>query len=339
MKQYVLVFWLGAAALAAIRTAAAAPSVLVTTIPVKSGAIARNVTVYGRVGPGPGASETLSIGYAGMLQTLAVMPGSAVRRGEALAVVAIAPSAQATYAESQAKVRAAQQNLAHTRTLVANHLATVIQLAQAEQAQETAIVARNALRREGASRTATTITAPYNGIIAHVAAMPGATVMPGSPLITIMRATGLVVTAGLDAREASEVKPGDRVILKRFTAPGPHVTGTVRTISAMINLQTGLVDATIALDHGGLLVGEPVTAIIDLGTARGVIVPRDAALPHQGRFQIWQIAHGHAKPVRVRIIAHTPTHAVVTGPIDPALPIVVSGNYQLKPGMKVRIKR
>ncbi|HQT88015.1 MAG TPA: efflux RND transporter periplasmic adaptor subunit [Acidiphilium sp.] len=318
---------------------ASPPRVLVSTIPVKSGAIDRGVTVYGTIGAGPGASDTITMAYAGIVTKLDVLPGLAVRRGQALAVIGTAPSAQAAYAQAEAAVRAARQNLVHTRTLLAAHLATAMQLTQAEQAEQAAIAVRGALRLEGSSRAMTTITAPYDGVVAQIAAAPGAAVMPGAALMTIVRADDLVATVGLDSGEARAVRVGDPVTLLRVAHAVHAVRGRVSAISAMVNPQTGLVDATISMDQAGFLVGESVTAKIDIGTARGVIVPRDAALPHGRAFQLWQVANGHARAVDVQIIARTVRRAVVTGPIDPALPIVVSGNYQLKPGMAVRIDR
>ncbi|MCW8307610.1 efflux RND transporter periplasmic adaptor subunit [Acidiphilium sp. PA] len=326
------------AARAATPAEAPAPSVLVTTIAVKSGAIPRSVTVYGTIGPGPGATDTLTLAYAGIVTKVDVVPGEAVHRGEALAVIGTAPATQAAYAQAEAAVRAAAQTLMHTRALVAAHLATTIQLAQAQQAETSAIAARNALRLDGAARPTATLTAPYDGVIAAVAAAPGASLQPGAPLITLLRTHALVATVGLDPSQAHQVHPGDHVAITPFATPaGRALRGRVIAIGAMVNPASGLVDATISMPATGYLVGESVTAEIDIGTARGVIVPRDAALPDGKHFQIWQIAAGHAHPVAVRIIARTASSAVVAGKLDPALPIVVTGNYQLQPGIAVRV--
>ncbi|MGC9269750.1 efflux RND transporter periplasmic adaptor subunit [Acidiphilium sp.] len=328
---------LAALLLVPVAQAAPAPSVLVTTIPVKTGAIPRSIAAYGTIGAAPGASDTITIDAAGFLSTLDVMPGQAVRRGQALAVIGIAPSAQAAYAQAEAAVRAAVATLAHTSALVAAHLATTIQLAQAEQAEQAAISTRDALRLEGADRATTTLVAPHDGVIATVAVAPGAALTPGAPILTLIRTDVLVATIGLDPLEANQIHPGDPVALMKPGHAGHAVNGKVAAISAMVNPQSGLVDATISLPPKGFLLGETISAEIDIGTVRGIIVPRDAALPDGRYFQLWQIDHGHARPVRVSIVTSTANSAVVAGRINPALPIVVSGNYQLTPGIAVRV--
>lgn len=334
MRRWVLV---ALVSIVPVARAAPAPSVLVTTIPVRTGSIPQSVTGYGTIGAGPGGSETMTIAYAGIVTRLDVAPGQTVRRGQALAVIATAPRARAAYAQAEAAVRAAAAALADTRRLVAAHLATTIQLAQAEQAVQVAVSARDALRLEGAGRAQTTLTAPYDGVVSSVAVGSGAVLMAGGAVLTLVRADALVAKIGLDPQQADEVHVGDPVAVMRFTPAGRAVRGRVTAIGGMVDPLSGLLDATIALPASGFLVGQPVDAEIDVGTARGVIVPRDAALPVGQGFRIWQVEDGHARPVAVRIVARTAGSAVVRGAIDPALPIVATGNYQLTQGIAVRV--
>lgn len=316
------------------------PSVLVRTQPVKIGVIQRTLTAYGTIGAGPGASDTVTLAYAGIVKQVDVVPGQSVQQGKILARIATAPSARATYIQAQARLHEAAQTLAHTRALVAAHLATAIQLAQAQRAETIARASRDALRQEGLGHTITAMITPYAGVIGAVAAMPGTALPAGSPIATILRADALVATVGLDPPEAHKVRIGDKVAITPFASTG-HGTlgGAVLAIAAMVNPQSGLVDATIDVPDQNFLVGEQVTVHIDTGKARGVIVKRDVALPDgHHHFALWQVENGHAKEVDVHVIASEGDLSMVTGPIDPALPIVVSGNYQLKPGIAVRVK-
>lgn len=314
------------------------PSVLVTTTPVAMGSIPRTVVAYGKIGPGPGASDTLTVAYAGIVKQVDVVPGAAVHQGQPLAMIGTAPSAQAAYAQAVAAEHAAKQTLAHTRALVASHFATNIQLAQAEQAAAAARSARNALRREGSAGTSTILKAPYDGVVATLAAAPGAALLPGAPVLTILRAHSLVATVGLDLHQTGTVKVGDKVAIVPFAGVGAGtLRGTVLAIGAMVDPQSGLVDATIAVPSTKFLVGESVTVTINIGSERGVILPRNAVLPDENAYILWQIKGGHARSVGVRVINRSDRRVVVRGNIDPALPIVVSGNYQLFPGAAVRI--
>lgn len=314
------------------------------TAPVRTGTIQRTVSAYGTIGPGPGASETQTIAYAGIVKRVDVIAGSTVRRGEPLAVIGTAPSARATYVQAKAALRAARQTLSHVKSLVSGHLATRTQMAQAVQAEVAARSSLDALRREGADKTSAMITAPYDGVVSTVATTPGARLQAGAPIMTILRGNALIATVGLDSIQASRVYPNATVALTPFTdGSGNSVQGTVQAISSMVNPKSGLVDATIAIQPGAtgprtIRVGEPVEAKIAIGAAHGVIVPRDAALPDGRGAVIWQVKSKHAVRVTVHIVASAHGHSIVAGPIDPALPIVIEGNYQLTSGVAVRTR-
>jgi RND family efflux transporter MFP subunit len=313
------------------------PSVLVRIEPVKTGTIQRIVTGYGTVGAGPGARTTLSLPYAGIVRHVDVVAGSAVHKGEPLMVIGTAPSTRAGFLQAEASLRAASQTLAHTQSLVAGHLATRTLLAQAEQAEVTAKSGLDALRLEGAGRLSATITAPNDGIVDSIAATPGTELAPGTPLATVLRADALVATVGLDAAEAGRIKPGDPVKIVPFSGGnGTSLIGSVRAVSAMVNPLSGLIDATIGITPSAIRAGEPIEAMITTGQVTGVIVPRDAALPDGKEFAIWQVKSGQAVKVAVTVSASFAGKAVVSGAIDRTLPIVISGNYQLTPGMAVR---
>ncbi|HEX7390502.1 MAG TPA: efflux RND transporter periplasmic adaptor subunit [Acidiphilium sp.] len=313
-------------------------SVLVTTAPVTQGSIDRTVAAYGTIEAGPGASDVLAIAYAGIVRQVDVMPGAAVHRGQTIASVGIAPSTHAAYIQAEAALNAARQTLAHTKALLAAHLATRTQLAQAEQAKISAQSALDALKRDGSGNASTLIAAPYDGIVTAISVAPGAEVQPGTAIVTILRANGLIATVGLDARQADRVKAGDNAAITPISGGGQRSSsGAVLTVASMVNPKSGLIDATISIDANHLRVGEPVAVTIDTGAVHGTIVPRDAALPDGSGYSVWQVKSGHAVAVKVRILAEAGNRSVITGPIDPSLPIVVAGNYQLSPGIAVRV--
>ena len=316
---------------------AAGPSVLVTTAPVTKGALERSVTAYGRIAPGAGAARTLATAYAATVTAVEARPGMAVRKGQVIARIDAAPATRAAHAQAVAARDGALRVLAHTRALLARHLATRSQLAQAEQAAQTARAALDALKREGADRATATIEAPFAGIVTAISAAPGAALPPGTAIATVVRRAELVAVVGIDPAEAPRLSAGDRV--RGRVLGGAAFHGRIDMVSGEVNARTGLVDATVGLGSAPALIGAMVRATMSAGTVRGVIVPRDAALPAEGRDVIWQVKAGHAVRVVVRVLASARGRSIVAGRIDPALPVVVSGNYQLRPGIAVRIAR
>lgn len=323
------------------------PSVLVTTEPVRSGSLSRTITAYGRVGPAPGASHTLTLAYAGIVTAVYVTPGMTVHKGDTIAEISPAPSTRASYRQAQATLSASQQTLAHTQALLSQHLATRTQLAQARQAEQSAQAALDALKSEGAGQQEATLSAPYTGVVRSLAATPGAELQAGAPVATIDRNDRLVATVGIDPGEAQLVSVGDRASVSGFglglatkdrTNPS-QLSGTIMTVSGMVNLKTGLIDATIRLKNPGAVIGEVVTATIQTGAVHGVIIPRDAVLPTEGQDVVWQVKNGHAVKVKVDVLASAHGNSIVAGAINRHLPIVISGNYQLQSGISVRVSK
>ncbi|WP_287981998.1 efflux RND transporter periplasmic adaptor subunit [Acidiphilium sp.] len=313
------------------------PSVLVTTAPVTQGALERSVTAYGRIAPGAGAARTLATAYAATVTAVEARPGMSVRRGQVIARIETAPATRAAYAQAVATRDETLRVLAHTRALLARHLATRTQLAQAEQAARAVLAALDALKREGADRAMAAVEAPFAGIVTAISAAPGAALPAGTAIATVVRRAGLVAVVGVDPGDARRLAAGQAALVQ--VLGGAALRGRIDMVAGEVDPRTGLVDATVGLGGAPALVGAMVRARIDTGTVRGVIVPRDAALPAEGRDVIWQVRDGHAVRVVVRVLASARGRSIVAGRIDPALPVVVSGNYQLRPGIAVRIAR
>jgi len=55
----------------------------------------------------------------------------------------------------------------------------------------------------------------------------------------------------------------------------------------------------------------------------------------QGAY-VYQDDHGKARRVPVHIAIDSGLQTGITGPLDSALPLVVQGNYELRPGMALR---
>ncbi|HQT60018.1 MAG TPA: efflux RND transporter periplasmic adaptor subunit [Acidiphilium sp.] len=312
------------------------PSVLVTTVPVTRGALKHTITAYGHIAPGAGAARTLTTFYEAVVTAIDARPGMAVRKGQVIARIAAAAATRAAYAQAVAARDGALRILAHTRALLAQHLATRIQLAQAEQAAQAARATLDALKREGADRATAAVEAPFAGIVTAISTAPGAALQPGTAIATVVRRAALVAVVGVDPAAARRLAAGQPASVSVFG--GAVLRGRIDLVSGEVDPRTGLVDATVGLGAAQALIGGMVRARIDTGTVRGVIVPRDAALPAEGREVIWQIRDGHAVRVIVHVLASAHGESIVAGPVDPSLPVVVAGNAQLQPGIAVRVQ-
>ena len=312
-------------------------SVSVRVVPVAQGTMPLTVTGYGVAAPGPGDAAQLSIGAAGIVETVDIAPGAKVQAGTPLLTIAADPATRSAYLQAQAALANALAARMHVVALMAGHLATNDQLASADQVVADARATLAALARDGAGEAAQVIRAPEPGVVTTLPAQPGARLAAGNVVATVVGNADLVVPVGLDSADAARVHAGDAATAIP-AAGGASIAGTVRAVGGMIDPQSGLIDATVALPPG-TLPGTMFTVRITTGSVTGFAVPRDAALPDDasGGMAVFQVQNGKALKVPVQVLASNAERSIVAGNITPALPIVTEGAYQLDDGTAVRI--
>lgn len=331
----VLLLGLGACGHGQQTPADTAPSVLVTTQPVTQGSLPSTVTAYGSAAPAPNGQQTLSVPQPGQVTGLAVTAGMAVRAGYPLVTFVIAPSAHSTYQMAADALAAAQKQRASTQALFAQQLATHDQLAQADKAVMDAQAALTALSAEGADHTVQTLNAPFDGIVTAVSVAQGDRTQPGAPLVTVARATGLIVSTGVDPAERPQLHVGAAAILERLSG-GPPISGRVIRVDSALDPKTRMIAVDLAFPAGALLPGEGMRATIVTGRVTGWVVPHQAVVTAKGPPRVFQVVSGHAKAVPVSIVLSSPSGDVVQGALVSSRPLIVDGAYQVSDGDTVR---
>lgn len=333
-----------------------APSVLVTTETPHQGSLPRTLTAYGTVQAAPGGgSQTLSVLRTGQVTEVLVAPGHAVHRGQKLLVISAGPAALAAYKQAVDAVKLATSTRTHTAQLLAQHLATKDQLAQADKAAADAQSTLNALNQgggEGGGGSAEqTLTAPSDGVVSNVAVAPGARIAAGTPLLTLARSGRFVASVGIEPAQRDLVTAGQSARVESLYGGGAE-QGSVLSVGAMLDPTTRLVPVLIdppqkdpsagrqgGSDAGlgiGLLPGAPVRVVVQVGSMQGWIVPRDAVLTDAKGPYVFQVTGGKAVRVDVQIVGKSGNTTVITGALDLKHALVVSGNYQLQDGAAVR---
>jgi membrane fusion protein, multidrug efflux system len=95
-------------------------------------------------------------------------------------------------------------------------------------------------------------------------------------------------------------------------------------------------DARPAAEQGTRLPGAPVRVLVQVGEMKGWLAPRDAVLTDAKGPYIFQVSGSKATRVDVRVEGTAGDTTVISGPLEPTRPLVVSGNYQLQDGGVVR---
>jgi RND family efflux transporter MFP subunit len=340
-----LIVWIGSLALGAafvlpLARADDAPdansSVLVTLTRLKEGGLPQVIVGYGTVEPSAAGHKTVMAPVAAVVAEIDVRLGEEVAKGAPLIRLAPSPATAASYAQAKSAVAVAGHLVASTRKLVAGHLATAQQLADAEKSESDARSQLQALDSVGAGGPHV-IRAPFRAIVTTLSTTPGAIVAEGAALLDLAAPQNLVLNVGVVPAQAVTIHANDPATVQLIGASQP-VAARVLLRGAVAEADTGLVPVAIALPPEGFLPGEMAQARITTGEMRGYVVPHEAILANDsGEPYVVQAVDGVAHKVPVRVLVANGAEDVINGALDPRAPLVLSGNYQLDEGMKVRL--
>jgi RND family efflux transporter MFP subunit len=311
-------------------------SVLVQLATLQHGSLPQTVTAYGVVRASAPAQRTVMAPTAAIVDEVYVRSGEEVDKGAPLLRLQPTPETASLYAQAESAVRVAADRVDRTRKMVAQHLATAQQLLDAEKAASDARAALQALQLQGAGGP-NLVRAPFRAVVTSVATSPGGIVSGGATLLSLANPGGLVLEVGTLPRQAALVKADDPATIAPL-GQTETLAGKVLLRGSMIDPATGMIPIQIAFPAGKLLFGQSATASITTGEFDGYIVPHEAILADdRGDPYVVQAPHMVAKRVSVRVLETDGSRDLIDGPLDPKVPLVLSGNYQLQDGMKVRI--
>lgn len=311
------------------------PSIAVTTTRVAQGSLPDTVTAYGTASPSLSGVRSISFAQPGQVTAVLVTPGLAVHAGQPLLTFEPSASARSAYQQAVNAVHAAQVTQDSTRQLLAQQLANADQMAQATKALADARAALAGLSAEGSGQARTTVTAPFDGVIAALSVAQGDRTQAGAPLLTVARRDALVVSAGIDPAQRAQVRAGQNAQIQRLTGSG-WVSGHVLRVGSALDPKTRLVNVDIAFPAGTLMPGEAVQARIATRQVTGWVVPHQAVITADGAPHVFQDQGGKAHLVPVAVLLAGDESDVVSGPLNPALPLVVEGAYQAHDGDALR---
>jgi membrane fusion protein (multidrug efflux system) len=313
------------------------PSVEVKTQTPVRGELPRLVTAYGATEAAPDAVTSISVQYDGQVADLLVTAGQTVHAGDPL--VRVVPAASVLSAADQARtaLRLAQAELEHATQMREQQLATRDQLAQARKAATDAQTQVDTFQRQGIDTAAEPLPAPFDGTIRSVAVAQGDRVQANAALLTIVRAGGVVLAAGVEPAERSLVAPNEAVKMTTMSDGGASFPGKVESVGGQVDPKTRLVEVRIVRTDGQpLFENQDLRAAITVQQVTGWKLPRPAVLTDDQGAYAFQVDDGKAKRVNLRVLVDAGDTMLVDGALDPALKLVTDGAYQLSDGMAVR---
>jgi RND family efflux transporter MFP subunit len=254
--------------------------------------------------------------------------------------VQTAAGASASFAQAQSALAFAEKDLAHTRQLYAQQLATATQLATAEKAVSDARAVLQAQTTIGAGKSSEVLRAKASGVVTAVNVSPGDPVQANAVIAAMAVRDRFIVNLGLEPSVALEVGRGDRVSLVAPQRPGTVVRGTVQSVDAMMDPKSRLVNAVVTIPEGmsrWLLLGTALDGTIYASANSGIVVPRSALMSDARGSYVYVVSRGVAHRRPVRIAFESDADALLKSGVSPGESVVVAGNTGIDDGSHVRV--
>ena len=314
------------------------PSAQVVLAPVQMKQMHATLAAYGDVLPG--SLQSVSSPSSARIARLNVMQGQSVKRGEVLAMLEGDPAVQLAYAQAGTALRQANADMERIIAMQKLQLATQSQVDAAAKAKADAESGMAAQRELGGAKGGLVIRAADDGVVMALTAFQGDRVQPGTPFMQIGSTGNLKVVLGIDPADLPKVRKGMAVGLATLAAPDRSVAGKVAEVQNIVDPKTQLANVLVRVPAAGQLVpGTRVRAEIELDGKNAFEVPRQAVLTDANGSYVFQVGGHAAHRIAVRPVVDNGRTLGVSGSIDPALPVVVQGNYELAEGMHVREAR
>lgn len=319
----------------------AEPAALVQLTAAKQQTLSPEITVYGTVVPDPDYLSTVAVPRDCTVTAVSVRAGQLVHVGDPIVTIQTAPSALAVYMQANSAVAFAQKDLAHTRVLYAQQLATKSQLASAERALADARALAGAQIKIGAGRTTEVLRAEVPGIVTALSASPGDRIQANAVIASIATRDHLLVNLGLEPQDAFQVPIGANVWLHSAQHQSISFMATVQSVDAMLDAKSRLVNAIVGVPQAvanRLVLGMALQGTVRLSAQSGIVVPHNALMFDRGGTYVFVVKKGVAHRRVVQLKLETGDKALIASGVKADEEVVTAGNAGLDDGTHVRVR-
>lgn len=286
----------------------------------------------------------LSFKTGGIIQRILVKEGDAIRQGQTVAILNPV-EIDAQVQQAQLAFEKATRDHQRATNLYNDSVATLEQLQNAQTAKD---IAQQQLKTAQFNRSHSVITAPRNGFVLRKLAAEGQLVGAGTPVLQTNGAQSgnWLLRTSISNKEWAAIRLKDTASVEVESVPGKTFTGQVSRRSEGIDPSTG----SFAIDIR--LTGEKPEAIAFGMFGKAVIrtnaatqnkgtwaVPYDAVLDGDGNSGYVFITNDNkrAQKVKVTIAGMEKDHVIVSGGLENARQLIISGSAYLTDSSTIRI--
>jgi RND family efflux transporter MFP subunit len=323
----------------------------IETVAVKTETAAATRTLGGEIVVPEGRGVVVTAPVAGTLTGAAApRPGARVRRGERLMTIApLVPAerdqrieAQRAVTAAEAEELAARQRLQRMEQLLKDGAASVRSVEEARAQYQVTAAAHTAARERlrGASKNPVgaqgelIVSAPFDGVIQRISAVPGQTVAASAPLLELAQVDTLWVRVPVYAGDAGNIDERQRVTVRRLGNVEAPVSAARVTAPLQGDPSAASVDLYYAhsVSTGPFRPGERVMVELPLtSTEQGLVVPDTAVLYDiHGATWVYEDLGGNAYTRRrIEVARHAGDRAVVRRGLREGVKVVTAGAAEL----------
>jgi len=245
-------------------------------------------------------------------------------------------------AQGQADVARADLAAAKSRSVEA-----AVHAAAVRQARAQVQTARAAENRAAVSMGDGVLRSAVSGWVLRRHVEPGATLLPGSPALTIVSSGGVYVEAEAAEEDVAKFDPGTKLKVTSAGFPGTVFDGVVERVSpaaepkADSGVRRQILRVRIRLLSGAdrLRPGEEVDVAGDFEhPVERLVVPNDAVAFVGGLSVVWVVQEGKVHRVPVTLGGANFESTEVIGDLSNGDQVVVAGKEALAEGVAVRVK-
>jgi RND family efflux transporter MFP subunit len=282
----------------------------------------------------------LSFKVGGLVESIRVEEGQAVKAGQVLAVLKPA-EINASLEQARQATAKAQRDLDRGRALLADGVATEEQVQDLTTAFKVAGAARSSAEFNA---THARIVASVDGVVLRKLAESNELVQAGQTVVVLGGANrGWIVRVGLADRDVVRVRVGDAARIEFDAWPGQTFGGRVSNIASAADAATGTFTVELQLDAGGARFVQGLVAKVALSPqagVRGQVIPLQALLEandkEAGVF-VMDPASRTVRRINIQIGRMSQGQIEVTDGLEAGALVVTDGAAFLENGESVRV--
>lgn len=292
-----------------------------------------------------GGQADLSFETSGVVASIYVKNGEAVRKGQKLAELDKFRLANYTF---QCKDALEKSKLELQDVLIgqgysagdsAKVPADIMKLARVKSGYDQSLSQYELARYEEEHAT---LTAPFDGVIANLFSKPYNAAKTSEVFCTVVGTSGMEVDFTVLESELPLIKPGDRVFISPYSDAASRYEGVITQINPLVD-EKGMVKVKASVNgQGKLFSGMNVRVNVFRSLDEQFVIPKSAVVLRSGRQVVFTLKNGQAKWNYVRTgLENAEEYTLVgtsqTDDIAEGDTVIVTGNVNLAHEAPVKV--